>query len=338
MIETVYVEAGVANHVRTRRVLERLPRARVMEIDRFGEIFNRKRQDFRLQKQQPALVLAEKHGRKLLPAPDSYSIGHRRNFYFSHLLNCLYDCRYCFLQGMFRSAHYVLFVNWDDFADEIGEAMDADEPSCFFSGYDCDSLALDRLTGFADDALDLFARNPQAFLELRTKSVQVDALTRREALDNCAVAISFTPREVSDELEPGVPSVERRLTTLADLARRGWPTGLRFDPMIWTPDWQSQYGSLFETAFAAIPEASIHSVSLGSFRMPRPFLRRIERLYPDDPFLAQEFAAAEDGWGFGAERDREMLDWCRGALADYLPEHKIFECTTVESPTAAVAH
>lgn len=338
MIETVYVESGVASHERTRRVLGRLPRARVIEIERFGEIFNRKRQDFRLQKQQPALILAEKHGRKLLQAPLSYSIGHQRNFYFSHLLNCLYDCRYCFLQGMFRSAHYVLFVNWDDFADEIESATAANESSCFFSGYDCDSLALDRLTGFADDALDLFARRPQAFLELRTKSVQVEALTRRDALDNCVVAVSFTPQELSSELEPGVPTVERRLTMLADLARRGWLTGLRFDPLIWTPDWRQQYRSLFDTAFAAIPEASIHSVSLGSFRMPRPFLRRIERLYPDDPFLAQEFAAAEDGWGFGVERDREMVDWCRSALADYLPERKIFECTTVETTAASAAH
>ncbi len=338
MIETVYVESGVASHERTRQVLGRLPRARVIEVERFGEVFNRKRQDFRLQKRQPALILAEKYGRKLLPAPPGYSIGHQRNFYFSHLLNCLYDCRYCFLQGMFRSAHYVLFVNWDEFAGEIETATEADESSCFFSGYDCDSLALDRLTGFADDALDLFARHPQAYLELRTKSVQFEALTARESIDNCVIAVSFTPQEFSSELEPGVPTVERRLTALAGLAHRGWSTGLRFDPLIWTPDWRRHYRDLFETVFAAIPEPSIHSISLGSFRMPRPFLRRIERLYPDDPFLAQEFAAAEDGWSFGSERDREMLDWCRGALAEYLPEQKIFECTTVETTPASAAH
>ena len=28
------------------------------------------------------------------------------DWYFSHMLNCLYDCRYCFLQGMSRNHCY----------------------------------------------------------------------------------------------------------------------------------------------------------------------------------------------------------------------------------------
>ena len=38
--------------------------------------------------------------RKLVhPVPATYGIGGDENYYFSHMLNCLYDCRYCFLQG-----------------------------------------------------------------------------------------------------------------------------------------------------------------------------------------------------------------------------------------------
>ena len=39
------------------------------------------------------------------------------------MLNCVYDCRYCFLQGMYRSANYVLFVNYDDFRVQIEESI-----------------------------------------------------------------------------------------------------------------------------------------------------------------------------------------------------------------------
>lgn len=331
MIETVYVEREIEDHPRTRTVLGRLPRSRRIAIERFGEVFNRKRQDFRLQKQQPALILAAKHGRKILPTPQGYGIGHQRNFYFSHLLNCLYDCRYCFLQGMFRSAHYVLFVNWDDLAAEIDDACAESDSICFFSGYDCDSLALDKLTGFADEALDFFADRPGAWLELRTKSVQVEALTRREALPNCVLAMSFTPQAISTELEPGVPSVERRLDVLADLAARGWPVGLRFDPLIWRPDFEDLYHDLFAGAFERLPEESIHSVSFGGFRMPPPFLRRLERLYPDDPFLAGEFVAAEVGGGIAGDRETAMLDWCRHELGEFVTPEKVFECTTLDS-------
>ena len=35
------------------------------------------------------------------------------------MYNCLFDCKYCFLQGMYSSANYVIFVNYEDYYDEI---------------------------------------------------------------------------------------------------------------------------------------------------------------------------------------------------------------------------
>ena len=128
MIDTIYVEEEIENHPRAKEVLKRFSRARRIPCGRFGEIFNRKAQNFRLQKLRPALILAKKFGRFVLDAPQSYGIGGEQNFYFSHMLNCIYDCRYCFLQGMYRSAHYVFFVNYEDFQaaieEEINEALE----------------------------------------------------------------------------------------------------------------------------------------------------------------------------------------------------------------------
>jgi len=119
MIGLIYVEEAVAAHPLTLQILARYPRAVQVPIERYGEVFNRKSQNFRLQKHRPALILAHKHGERVLPAPEGYGVGGSRNHYFSHMLNCVYDCRYCFLQGMFRSAHYVLFVNYESFQDDI---------------------------------------------------------------------------------------------------------------------------------------------------------------------------------------------------------------------------
>ncbi len=103
-----------------------------------------------MQKRRPSLILAKKHGRLVHPTPAGYGIGTARDFYFSHMLNCLYDCRYCFLQGMYRSASFVVFVNYEDFfeaaLETAGEAPGEDV--CFFSGYDCDSLAFEGVTRF----------------------------------------------------------------------------------------------------------------------------------------------------------------------------------------------
>ena len=35
------------------------------------------------------------------------------------MYNCLYDCSYCFLQGLYSSADYVVFVNYEDFLEDI---------------------------------------------------------------------------------------------------------------------------------------------------------------------------------------------------------------------------
>ena len=157
MIHTIYFEQDIADHPRSRDIFQRFPTANQVVCDRFGEVFNRKAQNFRLQKQRPALILARKFKNFVLEAPQGYGIGGQRNFYFSHMLNCIYDCRYCFLQGMYRSANYVLFVNFEDFDQAIMEKVAAfpNKELYFFSGYDCDSLALEPVTCFGEHFLPL---------------------------------------------------------------------------------------------------------------------------------------------------------------------------------------
>lgn len=53
MIEQIYLEAAVADHPRARAIMGRFPAAAVAECGRYTEIFNRKAQNFRLQKRKP---------------------------------------------------------------------------------------------------------------------------------------------------------------------------------------------------------------------------------------------------------------------------------------------
>ena len=254
MIETIYIEENILQHPRVLDIVARFPQARKITCGRYGEVFNPKAQNFRLQKQQPALILAEKYKNFALPAPAGYGIGAKRNYYFSHMLNCLYDCRYCFLQGMYQSANYVLFVNYEDFQDDIRQlcARSPAEDLHFFSGYDCDSLALEPVTGFAEQFLPFFAELPNAWLELRTKSTQVRSLLNREPLPRCVVAFSLSPHEIAAKVEDKAPPVERRLDALLKLQEQGWQVGLRFDPLIYQTGYQHQYKQLFEQVFSRI--------------------------------------------------------------------------------------
>ena len=114
-MDTIYIEKQIRSLPRTEAILKRYPKARQVLIDRYTEVFNAPSQNFRVQKNNPALILAHKHGNRVIETPPGYHIGGENNYYFSHMLNCIYDCRYCFLQGMYRSANYVVFINYDDF-------------------------------------------------------------------------------------------------------------------------------------------------------------------------------------------------------------------------------
>ena len=124
MIETIYIENQIKKHFRTKQILSRFKKKiEIVYCDHYGEIFNIKSQNFRIQKKKPSLILAKKEGKKLHNIPSSFSIGGKKNYYFSHMLNCIYDCEYCFLQGKHMSAHYLLFVNYEDFFVEIKKKL-----------------------------------------------------------------------------------------------------------------------------------------------------------------------------------------------------------------------
>ena len=44
MFDFLYVEAEIADHPRTRALIERFPNARVVPCERYGEVFNRRKQ------------------------------------------------------------------------------------------------------------------------------------------------------------------------------------------------------------------------------------------------------------------------------------------------------
>ena len=326
MIDTLYIESAVRDHPRTQRIFARYPNARLIECRRYGEVFNPSAQNFRLQKNRPALILAEKHGKTVLPTPPGYTIGGQYNYYFSHMMNCVYDCRYCFLQGMYRSTNYVVFVNNEDFYDGILQTLGnhPDQPVWFFSGYDCDSLALEPITHFIDETLDFFQKHPQAHIELRTKSTQIRSLLKRPPIENCVTAYSLSPEPIVKTLEDKTPSLEKRLDALKSLQQAGWQIGLRFDPVIYDDDYQKSYQQFFQTVFKSLDADNIHSVTLGTFRLPQNFYRKISALYPEEKLFSAKITIENKQAGYSQALAQAMMTFCQQQLLSYIPENRLF--------------
>ncbi len=329
MVDTLYIEDAVLDHELTMKVKKHFKRAQSVSIEKYAEVFNVRAQNFRQQKKNPAFILANKRGQRIFPTPSEYETGGDENFYFSHMLNCVYDCRYCFLQGMYRSANYLLFVNYDDFAKDLREhviSTDAESP-WYFSGYDCDSLALEPVTGFAEYFLAVFSEPgmAKATLELRTKSTQIRSLMNRPSMQNVVVAFSLNPDEVIDVVEAGTPSLLKRLRAIQQLQSAGWRVGLRFDPVVWHDDFQKTYHDFFETVFHHIDKESIDSMTLGAVRLPKDFHKIMSNLYPEHwLFKAGMQLGADKMVGYTEKISQTLLSFCQQEIEKYVPATQLY--------------
>ncbi|MFK7855771.1 MAG: radical SAM protein [Granulosicoccus sp.] len=327
-MDTIYIEREVLTHPRSLRICERYPDARHITIERYSDVFNARAQDFVQQKKNPALILASKHGKRIHATPPGYHIGGQKNFYFSHMFNCVYDCRYCFLQGMYQSANYVIFVNSEDFLQDISDTIRHFKTDCwFFSGYDCDSLALDPITRFVDDCLNFFDGLENGWLELRTKSTQIRPLLKREALPNVVVAYSLSPQAIVSTEEHGTPSLSKRIAALKSLQDAGWSIGLRFDPLLYADNFVDLYNSMFDEVFDTLDMSRIHSVSLGVFRLPKGYHKKLVRMYPDSRLLAANVSQRNGMMSYPEDTENTMRSHCMKRLNEVITQDQFFPCS-----------
>ena len=329
MIETIYIENQIKNHRRTKEILSKFKKnIDIIYCDHYGEIFNIKSQNFRTQKKKPSLILAKKEGKKLHNIPKTFSIGGKKNYYFSHMLNCIYDCEYCFLQGKHMSAHYLLFVNYEDFFVEIKKKINKnrEEKSYFFSGYDCDSLAFDGITGFIESFFPIFQKNKNGILELRTKSTQINKILKYKPIDNCIIAFSFTPENISKLIEHKTPSVKKRIVAMKKLANAGWKLGLRFDPIIPACNFAKIYENLFKNIAANINEKDIHSISFGMMRFPKKMFKRMNKENSNKRILSLSLENRKGIYTYKEKMENKLENIIVSKLRKYMKNTPIYNC------------
>ena len=329
MIETIYVEDSINDHPRTKLILKKFKKSRIIAINNYAEIFNKRNQNFRIQKANPNLILAQKKDNFVLSAPKGFGIGSSNNFYFSHMYNCIYDCRYCFLQGMYSSANYVIFVNFEDFDSALKKTIENNTNSkvTFFSGYDCDSLAFENITGFAKHILSFFKTYPQIEIEFRTKSIQKEPFLSIEPMRNVVLAYSLMPEPMSNSLDNKAPPISKRIRVISELASKGWKIGLRFDPLIHGENWKELYQDLLYNLYNNISHDCIHSVSFGPLRFPKKMFKDIFKLYPNEPLFTSPLSTSGKIISYDIAIEEEMTSFCKDMSLKYVNEGQIFKCS-----------
>lgn len=326
MIDTIYIEDELKEDRYTEDIIRRINPKNLILCESYKEVFNKKSQNFKLQKKKPSLILAKKKNNFLFEVPKKYTIGGEKNFYFSHMLNCIYDCRYCFLQGMFDSANYVIFMNYEDFLNEIKKKVIEFKGNSihFFSGYDCDSLALEPISHFMKYLINRIDQNLDILLELRTKSTQINFLTHQKVIKNILIAFTLSPNEIIKNYEFKTASLKKRIRAIKLLQNIGWKIGLRFDPIIFSVNYKKVYGDFFDLVFNSIDQKKIHSVTIGTLRMPNNFFKRLIKNYPNEYNLFYETKQQKKLTTYDKDLNEEIISFCKKKIISYIDEEKLY--------------
>ncbi|MBQ9766798.1 MAG: hypothetical protein IJW37_01665 [Lachnospiraceae bacterium] len=321
----IYVERDLLSHPTVLRILARFPKASVLSIDHYKDVFNRGRQDLHAQETEPSLILAANRGTLMYPgAPVCQSFGEEHFMYTSCIMNCIYDCDYCYLQGMYPSGNLVVFVNLEDYFAEL-DALLAKHPVYLCCSYDSDLTALNGLFPHAEEFCRYAAEHPNLRLELRTKSAARPFIKKLPTAKNIVMAFTLSPQELITRYEHYTPSLKARLTTAKEAANRGFSLRLCFDPILDVPQAETLYTTLVEEVFSVLTPEEITDISLGVFRLSKDYLKQLKKAKPACAISHYPYELTDGVCHYRTERCNELLTTVRDALHRHdIPDNKIF--------------
>lgn len=324
----IYVEKSVRNHVRTQKILTKFPSAEMIEIQHYKDVFCRSRQNHPLQHRSQKLILAARQGSLLYEgAPVCQSFGNQYFYYVSCVMNCIFDCEYCYLKGMYPSANIVVFVNLEDIFAEV-ERMLKNHPVYLCVSYDTDLLALEQIIGYAQEWYVFAAKHNNLKIEIRTKCANSSFVHSVTPTPGVIYAFTLSPQTVIEAFEHHTPSLTERLSCAAELIRAGCPVRLCFDPMIYVPDWQQHYEKMLEQIYHMIDMKKIVDVSVGTFRISQDYLKNMRKQEPDSAVIWFPFQKENGYCHYPNELMEQMEYFLTQRLEEQIPKEKIFRWRT----------
>ncbi len=316
----VYVEERAEEYPLTQKILAKLNGADVIKIRHYKDVFDRKRQNAPLQKEHQALIIAVRDGSRIFKgAPVCQSMGQKNFYYASSMMNCPFDCEYCYLKGMYPSSNMVVFVNLEDYRKDVEEKL-KEGPVYVCASYDTDLLALNGLTGHADFWKDMARTHDDLLVELRTKA----AVDVTDNISNVIYAFTLSPVEVVEKYERHTASVDARISAASRAVENGAKVRLCFDPVIRIPEWKDAYKKLIDDAASGIGFDRLTDVSVGTFRISADYLTRMRKAYPDSEIAWYPYFIKDGVAHYEPGLDKDMQEYVCGLIGEYTGREKIF--------------
>ena len=328
----IYVEEALLQSPEAEGILRKFPKAKVIPIKHYKDVFNRKKQGRLAQSHSRKLILAKKEGQRLYDGAVVCQDFSESHFcYTSLLMNCPFHCAYCYLQGMYPSSNLVMFLNLEDYFADCRKWI-AEKGSLYLCiSYDTDLLAMERIYPYVEEFARFLNQENALRIEVRTKAGG-EGLWRKmqrlplssEGRKRMIFAFTLSPEEIIEEAEEGTARLSSRIFAIQKALEEGYLVRLCFDPMIYHPRWKELYGALLQEVFEKIPMEQIHDCSLGSFRISESYLKAMGKALPHSPHTQFPYENTGGYYHYPKELMEEMEGFLYSRLLERLPKEKIF--------------
>ena len=326
IFSNIYVEEAALDYPITQMVLQKFAHSTIIPIRHYKDVFNRTNQHFGLQKQHPALILAVKNDSLLYKGPDvCQNFGFSNFYYTSFLLNCIFDCEYCYLQGMYPSANIVAFVNTEDFKKAFTEIVTTEkEPVYLAASYDTDLIAFHSIIPYMDYFYDFFSMHPDIIVEIRTKSAGQVFYNEHAPLENIIIAFTLTPEEIIKKYEKHTPSLKARINAIKTAIDNGFKVRLCFDPIFIDDEFNSLYEEFYNYIFSEINPNKILDVGYGFFRMSADFFKRIKKQRINSKLFQDNYCLIDGVLSYPVDQQEIIKEKHFAVLLKYIQKERLF--------------
>ena len=321
----IYVEKKILDNKNTLEILSKFKDAKIIEIDNYKEVFSSNNQDFHLQKLGQNLILASNKPNMIYEGAVVCEDFENDNFYYtSSIINCIYDCEYCYLQGVYSSGNIVIFVDIEKVFEEVEELYNKLKSLYLCVSYDTDLLAIENICSFSEKWYHFIKDKKNLKIELRTKSANIDKFLNLDVLDNFIIAFTLSPEGIALKNEKYTASFKNRVKAIKELQNKGWKVRICIDPLIYTDDFEKNYSEMIEYLFSEIDKNKVIDVSIGVFRTSKEYLKKMRNQNKKSEILYYPFECIDGVYTYSDKLKSYMIDFIKEKFLKYIDNEKIY--------------
>ena len=262
-----YIEKKAKNLPQVKKILEKFPKAKILEIDNYKNLFDKK---ISWTIWENIFILAKLDSNPITSAPPKY--WHNWNaYFFKTSLNCIFDCSYCFLKWAFKNSYPVLFLNYEEIQKKIEEKIleikkenPNHETIRFYSSDYSDIQGFDFMSNFNENFIKFFEKFENVMMETRTKSANIENFLEMAKKwfvpKNTEIAFSLNPQSLIEKYEKKTASLEARFSAINKLLAKWFKVWLRFLPLLPVQNYEEIYKKFLNEVKKNIPMDKIFSV------------------------------------------------------------------------------